>query len=879
VETVVIRRHMRELLDEGLLVHEDGRLYSGRTYRSEVTVATILAEIAARAVAPDHDVAREAIEVTQESDGIVLTDEQRRAVLASTCGGVSVTTGGPGTGKTAVTKAILAALDRLGWSYTVCAPTGKAAVRSTEATGVRAQTVHMMLEFKGDHFDRCEDNRLEERVVVVDEASMVDLSLMRAILVAMRDDGALILVGDVDQLPSVMPGAVLSDVIRSGVATVTRLTQIHRQGKGSAISIAAARVNAGDLPEGPGIYEGDAEFMIEPIKESDEIAAAVVRTVVEAGTLWGVDPLRDVQVLSPMKKYASGVHELNKRLQAALNPSAGAGIRAHGDLFLVGDKVMQTRNDYGRGVFNGMVGYVSEVGQDGLVVEFDHDDVKYDREDLKNLVLAYAATVHKCVHPDTLVETNQGLLPIKKLTLSGRVGSPAGNVAYGGLFSEESERAMFEVEVEGGYRVTVTPEHGLDAWDGTEYVRTEAKDLVKGTFLRMQLGSHVEPDCSCPLPGIPPHDVRAVVYRLPTEVTEDVAEFFGLMVADGTLWQRGFRFAKRYVEVTDRFVELCSRLFGVESKRWHLPGKRTGAYFAEINSTLIASWLSLIGGMGPNAKAIPECVLRSSSRVQAAFLRGLFEDGTVNMKGEYVDHIEWSQHTPVMVDQVAVMLLRLGIVCSRSVDRERLYIYGKFAEVFRDRVGYISVFKADRLLRVRPTLSGYRIPVDTEMVCEIAGAVGGRIGASACSNMRYMGYLTRRVVEQVLSAAVEDGVVRSAVLEMLAYHHARVVAVRRVYGVPWCMDVPHGHQFFQNGFAGWNSQGSEFPIIIMPLDPSHWYMQYRALIYTGITRARKRCVLIGDVKKAQTRYRTKVVDARVTWLAERIKETASQRVD
>lgn len=402
VETSVIRTYLKELLDEGTIVFEGGRLYLARTHQTEITVATRLVEIAEsrRAVVPG--VANEAIAWAEAEDGITLTDEQRAAVLAATAGGLMVATGGPGVGKTVVTRAICRALDNLRISYALCAPTGKAAQRSSEATGRSASTIHRLLGFRGDGFEYNASNQLGAGAVIVDETSMVDLTLARALLVAMRPGTALVLVGDVDQLPSVMPGSVLDDVISSGLATVVRLTTIHRQCKGSAISLAAAAVNAGGRPEGPNPYsEPGAEFAVVPLKESERIADATVDLVLRAREVWGFDPVREVQVITPMKKYASGVIELNRRLQQALNPvKLGVGeVRAHGDAFRPGDKVMQTKNDYQRMVFNGMVGYVVEVDPQSnrLTVGFADDDevVAYDREDLAHLVLAYASTVHK----------------------------------------------------------------------------------------------------------------------------------------------------------------------------------------------------------------------------------------------------------------------------------------------------------------------------------------------------------------------------------------------------------------------------------------------------------------------------------------------------
>lgn len=399
VSTLAIRTFLAELLSEGVIVFEDARLYSARTHRAERAVAERLAVLVGNRGEPRGDEAEEGIASVEAEGRIRLTDEQRTAVFEATAGGITVLTGGPGTGKSATTRAILRAFDAMGHTYALCAPTGKAAARCTEATGVPATTVHRLLGYREGGFEYNADNHLYLDVLVVDETSMVDLSLMGAIVAALPPAASLVLVGDVDQLPSVQPGDVLNDVIKSGAATVVTLTTIHRQGKGSAISLAAAAVNSGKVPAGPSpLADPDAEFAILPLEHGPDIADAVVDLVLRARTLWGVDPVSEVQVLTPMRKHACGVYELNRRLQDALNPHFTDELMTkRGDRFRPGDKVMQTKNDYEREVVNGMVGRVAEVhpGDGQLLVDFDGQVVTYEPEDLAHLVLSYACTVHK----------------------------------------------------------------------------------------------------------------------------------------------------------------------------------------------------------------------------------------------------------------------------------------------------------------------------------------------------------------------------------------------------------------------------------------------------------------------------------------------------
>ncbi|HSN98982.1 MAG TPA: AAA family ATPase, partial [Candidatus Nanopelagicales bacterium] len=310
---------------------------------------------------------------------------------------VTVITGGPGVGKTTIVRAVLSCLDRAKVRARLAAPTGRAAKRMSEATGREAVTLHRLLEFdpKQRKFSRCKERPIDAGALVVDEASMLDLALADGLLQAIPPSARLILVGDVDQLPSVGPGAVLRDIIASGGVPTARLTQIFRQAEGSQIVQNAHRIHDGDKPEsaeGPG-----GEFYVierrEPAEAAETILELVTRRIPRG---FGLDPRRDVQVLTPMLKGEVGVVALNEALQKALNPEGPSVTRGQRTLRL-GDKVMQLRNDYEREVFNGDVGFVFEVNAEErrLRVRFDEREVDYEEGDLDELTLAYATSIHK----------------------------------------------------------------------------------------------------------------------------------------------------------------------------------------------------------------------------------------------------------------------------------------------------------------------------------------------------------------------------------------------------------------------------------------------------------------------------------------------------
>jgi exodeoxyribonuclease V alpha subunit len=335
--------------------------------------------------------------IPDHGDSIDLTDMQKEAVRTVLTNKVTILTGGPGTGKTTTLRALLDILDRNRSTYALASPTGRAAKRLAEATGRPAKTIHRLLEFNpGEGFGRDEDNPLDADVVVIDEASMLDLILTNHLLKAIDIDSHLVLVGDVDQLPSVGAGDVLRDLINSGVTAVVRLEIIFRQAAGSLIIRNAHRINQGLMPETP---KDAADFFLfvkqEPI-EAAELLVDIVRNRVPHR--FGLDPFDDVQVISPMYRGAAGVSNLNELLQQSLNPPGKkAERRLGGQVFRNGDKVMQTVNNYDKNVYNGDIGRITELDtlQQTMTVNFDGAPVYYDLLEVDELVHAYAISVHK----------------------------------------------------------------------------------------------------------------------------------------------------------------------------------------------------------------------------------------------------------------------------------------------------------------------------------------------------------------------------------------------------------------------------------------------------------------------------------------------------
>ncbi len=409
---------MRELVQSG----EDGeeRIYLPQFDSAEREVSVRLCELMAafgtrQSAAADKDIDR-----FEKKHGIRFSNKQRQAILSALSTGLLVITGGPGTGKTTIINCIISLLSREG-EVLLCAPTGRAAKRMTEATGVEAKTIHRLLEYGGEEgqFLRNQENPIEADCVICDEVSMVDLLLMRSLLRAIEPGTRLILVGDADQLPSVGAGNVLGDVLASGVVPACRLTDIFRQGETSRIVVNAHRINHGEMPL---LNEKGTDFFFERKAAFGDAAQTIVSLVTQRlPRFLHFDPehiareaVRNIQVLAPAKKGECGVILLNQMLQKALNPpGSGKPSLQYGEtIFRLGDKVMQTKNDYqlewrretpagwedGMGVFNGDVGFIIEVDPEehALTVRFDEErEAVYSAQQLENLDLAYCLSVHK----------------------------------------------------------------------------------------------------------------------------------------------------------------------------------------------------------------------------------------------------------------------------------------------------------------------------------------------------------------------------------------------------------------------------------------------------------------------------------------------------
>lgn len=358
---------------------------------------------------PKIDVDR-AIPWVEAKTGLSLASSQRAAVRTAVASKLMVVTGGPGVGKTTLVNSILTILAAKDVRMMLAAPTGRAAKRMAETTGREAKTIHRLLEVdpsKGS-FKRNEDNPLDCDLLVIDETSMVDVTLMNALLKAVPNNAALIFVGDVNQLPPVGPGQALADMISSGAVPVVRLTEVFRQAAASRIIQSAHRINAGRSPD-LSKPEGETDFYFVPAPDPETAVPRLIELVRDRiPRRFGVDPIRDIQILCPMNRGGVGARSLNIELQRALNCNDGPAIEKFGTRFSVGDKVMQIENDYDKEVYNGDIGFVEavDVVAGEITISFDSRPVAFQFGELDRIVLAYATTVHKsqgCEYPVVVI--------------------------------------------------------------------------------------------------------------------------------------------------------------------------------------------------------------------------------------------------------------------------------------------------------------------------------------------------------------------------------------------------------------------------------------------------------------------------------------------
>lgn len=752
-------------------------------------------------------------------------------------------------------------------------------------------------------------------VAVVDETSMVDLRLLHRILTGTKPDCRLVFVGDPYQLPSVGAGDVLGDMVEAKVFPHSHLSQIFRQEGTSGIVLAAHAIHQGFNPKSDG-----KDFVILD-SASEENAAGLVLDLAK-----GLYTRRaNFQVLSPRHSGAAGVTALNEKIRSELNPPSSGMIEVKmgGSVVREGDRIMVVKNDYDRGVYNGDVGTVRRIDRVAKDVEVSifgapgtpSSLVRFPFKDaVKSLRLAYTQTIHKCVSPDTIVWANGGLHRIEHIPERGWISGPDGAKYYRNKVVNPNAPAI-RITTYHGYILTGTLDHGIDVWDQSQgkYVRKELQELSEKDWVRL-VPSPTESVENPPEIVIP--SVTGAEKRYPHKMTPELAEFIGLVLAFGDVSAAGpriFPWKKIFwqsgivdpTNILDRFTSLADKLFGVSVEISHRTGfaNSTDSIYpsaARAVSKPLARWftrnLGLLGLGNQKDRFIPSLVMSSSKECKSAFLRGFFYSARMT----YVDPVTkrpmhesrveerspdrenlvvsrvWARSINPRIDsELRALLLDFGVIVSRTVGfkphmwkgfngETKIILRGEDISRFQLKIGFPTreLQEVAALLKKTNPRSG-RIPISNDERDQLR---------KVCKNVVTTTNTVSTSVARKVSGMIVPNHIVGIMADKLRFFHDWIFRIELVESPSVCVEVHDGHRFIQNGFSAWNSQGQEYDVIVLPLLNSFGKQLQRNLLYTAITRARKRVFIVGQTSAVSKAVGNNSAEDRNTFLAERLQK-------
>jgi exodeoxyribonuclease V alpha subunit len=870
---------VKVLVSRGLLVSDRHNLYLSHIHACEREVASALRDMLSKKREPLYT-SIEALRERLAALGVTiqLAPEQEAALMNALNSPLAIITGGPGVGKSTILDALCRLFDHHKIEFGLCSPTGRAAKRMTEATKRPARTIHRMLEVSPEGgFKYNEQSPLPFDAVVMDEASMVDIQLMRHLLMALESNDRLVLVGDANQLPSVGPGNVLRDMIASGAIPTVKLERIFRQDAGSNITVAAHQVLHGTVPKLPTPRQRKgSNCMFVSAGDPEALLSHIVHLVSQALPNANV-PASDVQVLTPMNGGGLGVQDINPALQAALNPEAQGKdeIKTLNRILRVGDKVMQTSNDYKKGVFNGDMGLIEDItrNRDVPLVHVRYPDmdkpVTYETHEIDALTHAWAVTVHKCLPGSQRVSVyGRGLIPLQDVAVGDRVWTGQGEYkAVKGVFGS-GKKEVFRLETKSGYILEASEEHPVltRVRDGYEFVRVG--DLKASDVICLTRESCAGQEL-IPLPPAP--NVGRTAWAPPPHLNDNIAWLLGVIVGDGCYTDMG----DGRVDVTNQDASILQDTYDGLSAL----GLSPSVYSSESKSASVVcvvsksfrEWLSQIGfGYTKSPlKSVPGVIFAAPAGVRAAFLKGLFD--TDGCAGSGKARLVTSSRQ--LSEEAQTLLMSVGVA---SVRRWRsgtsswcVSVSGPSLAVFAEKVGFTVGYKSRLLSETVSAQNCGKTNIDTvpsakSLLCQwenqFRAATGKGFQSKSNLSLRAivsaayrkddgcnLSYWQIGVIARHFEGSGVDIPIDLARLLRDHYYFDAVAGVQSKGEVERMFDIEVDglHSFSAGGFVCHNSQGSEYPAVIMVMHPSQWVMLQRNLIYTGMTRAKKWLVIAG----------------------------------
>ena len=927
---------IRELGNKLWWNEEKDKIGLSKYYKIEYRVAEELIRIRDAESDIHCDNWKERIEHLERNQGWNFTEEQMNGIETVLNNNVTVIHGLAGTGKTSVVSGVLEALNN--YSSVMCALSGRAASRMSEITGKTGYTIHRLLGYpKGDSeyqgFEYNQDCKLPYNLYILDEISMVDSRIFYYLLRAIPDGAKLICLGDSGQLEAIGCGNVAYDMIHSPEIPTIELTKIHRQAAKSAIITQSIAVrNSKQIVEKDWVgteTRGELQDLeLHCYSDGSNTFYEIMENFSRLKAQKDFD-IMDCQIIVPIKtKGDACTYKINNTIQELYNPASKNKKEitrlSNNNPFILreGDKVINTINNYRlqTPIYNGNIGTIKSIGYneelESRVITIDFmgiGNVDVPEDAWNGIELGYALTAHKCVTGNTLLYTNKGIIPIKDLEKYSEDENIIDEdlMVYNGEIMEHPSNFYkiglsdcISIKTKRGYELTGTLDHGVDILDENgNIIRKNMEEIKIGDNIVIRKGSNVfGEEILLPKEWFEYSvDVRAIEYTLPNCLTEEFAQFLGHMVADGCITHSGFRFGKNQFEVVEEFSKIVYKIFGAKCNITKpVEGINGGMYQAEVFSSYLRSFLLNIDGLQPNNKTIPKCILSAPKKYQCAFLKGLFEDGTVNLKKDKFDHIELiqcSDNAEDMIKTIHIMLLNLGIISTYTIRSPRkkshhfkhcIYIYKNDAVIFEQLIGFISKEKKDRLekcrIKYRHSCPSYTIPNLKKRLFKVLKRYGLENNYKITKDFKYdYQTISQLRLETFLSDIKniildDDGDIIELYKIKDNYFIDSVVNIDEKQENTYCLNMPITHKFVQNGICGWNCQGSQFGNVIFGFDFSSYTLLTRELVYTGITRAQKKCYLICQTGALRYATAQQVVSTKQTHLQDCLYEVAHPKL-